>query len=377
MRILQFGFFDSLNIGDRLIAEEIHKQYLENHEIKALSYLGQPVEELENICVLSRKITKKNKIKKKIRILIPYHPNKKIKKQVKQWIYETDCLVFSGGNLLFDLNKYSKSYLKLKWILELAKQQNKPVIALSVGIGPFRTMNQEKKTIELLNKLDYISVRDKKSAAYFKKQIPIVQDPVFTSEFFTTLAKRLFRQDENRIAVSIIDYRLAGASEEQYIIYINQMSEILLQLSKKYEITIFSTETRDYSAVTEIYHRLKGTVKKVDVCSKEALYALYENSSLIIGTRMHSMIFAVAAKIPVIGIAWQDKVEEMFKILDDQASCFAIDKLEQQKFDLYKKVKQKMTQIENERYLLEETKKEFENNVSEEKKRVNKLLVEK
>ncbi|MBO1299566.1 MULTISPECIES: polysaccharide pyruvyl transferase family protein [unclassified Enterococcus] len=375
MKILQFGFIDSLNIGDRLIAEEIQHQYLENHETRAVSYLGTPRENIPSIADSSvEKSKKKNKLKQKLAMMIPYHPDRRTEDLVEQWIADADCIVFSGGNLIFDLNKYSKSYFKLKWIVELAKKHNKKIVALSIGLGPFKTKKQEKEAVRLLNDLSYVSVRDLKSASYFKKEVAVIQDPVFTSEFFAPLAQRQSLKNEQHIAVSIIDYRLAGASQEQYSVYIKQMTAILLQLSIKYQVTIFSTEMRDYQAVEDIYHLLVGAVEMKIIRSKEELYALYEVSTLIIGTRMHSMIFAVAAKIPVVGISWQDKVTEMFRILADPTSCFSIQELEKQQTAILERVEYKMNHVEDERYLLGEIGQSFQEKVSKEKERVNALL---
>ncbi|AUB51772.1 hypothetical protein GUI51_06775 [Enterococcus mundtii] len=375
MKILQFGFIDSLNIGDRLIAEEIQHQYLENHEIRAVSYLGTPRENIPSIADSSvGESKKKNKLKQKLAMIIPYHPDRGTEDLVEQWIADADCIVFSGGNLLFDLNKYSKSYFKLKWIVELAKKHNKKIIALSIGLGPFKTEKQEKEAVSVLNELSYVSVRDLKSATYFKKEVAVIQDPVFTSEFFAPLAKRGRLKNDKKIAVSIIDYRLAGASHEQYWAYIKQMAELLLILSIKYQVTIFSTEMRDYQAVEDISQLLVGAVEIKTIRSKEELYLLYEESTLIIGTRMHSMIFAVAAKIPVVGISWQDKVTEMFRILADPTSCFSIQELEKQQTAILERVEYKMSHVEDERYLLGEIGHSFQEKVSKEKERVNALL---
>lgn len=375
MKILQFGFIDSLNIGDRLIAEEIQHQYLENHEIRAVSYLGTPRENIPSIADSSvGKSKKKNKLKQKLAMIIPYHPDRETENLVEQWIADADCIVFSGGNLLFDLNKYSKSYFKLKWIVELAKKHNKKIIALSIGLGPFKTKKQEKEAVSVLNELSYVSVRDLKSASYFKKEVAVIQDPVFTSAFFAPLAKRGRLKNEKKIAVSIIDYRLAGASHEQYWAYIKQMAELLVTLSIKYQVTIFSTEMRDYQAVEDISQLLIDVVQIKTIHSKEELYLLYEESTLIIGTRMHSMIFAVAANIPVVGISWQDKVTEMFRILADPTSCFSIQELEKQQTAILERVEYKMSHIEDERYLLGEIGQAFQEKVFEEKERVNALL---
>ncbi|OJG58475.1 hypothetical protein RV08_GL001571 [Enterococcus mundtii] len=358
-----------------MIAEEIQHQYLENHEIRAVSYLGTPRENIPSIADSSvGESKKKNKLKQKLAMIIPYHPDRGTEDLVEQWIADADCIVFSGGNLLFDLNKYSKSYFKLKWIVELAKKHNKKIIALSIGLGPFKTEKQEKEAVSVLNELSYVSVRDLKSATYFKKEVAVIQDPVFTSEFFAPLAKRGRLKNDKKIAVSIIDYRLAGASHEQYWAYIKQMAELLLILSIKYQVTIFSTEMRDYQAVEDISQLLVGAVEIKTIRSKEELYLLYEESTLIIGTRMHSMIFAVAAKIPVVGISWQDKVTEMFRILADPTSCFSIQELEKQQTAILERVEYKMSHVEDERYLLGEIGHSFQEKVSKEKERVNALL---
>lgn len=379
MKILQFGFIDSLNIGDRLIAEEINVQFLSGFEVQQISYLGQTKEQicLDTIEKEQQGMQSKNKVKRKIHTFLGKKPDIA---EVEQLIKASNGIVFSGGNLLFDLNRRSRSYKKIEWIIRLAKENNSPILALSVGVGPFKSKNQEKRAVKTLKECDYISVRDKKSADYFKdSEVELMQDPVFVSKKLNDLKRQQTKTNKSEIIIgfSVIDSRLAGESEEEYRAYLLALSKIIRNSEKKdRKIILYSTEIRDYQAVNDLLALLNdlGNVEKIFIRSEEQLYRLYKDLDLIVGTRMHSMIFGVSANIPIIGISWQDKVTEMFRLLNQLDSCFSIHSLEEDRIEITNRINEKIHALSDQKLVLKQQVERFQEKSDLEKERIQELL---
>lgn len=377
MRILQFGFIDSLNLGDRLIAEEIETQFLDGHQVQKISYDGRMQEmiDLKDVEKIELSTLNKNKFTRKIHSFFKSKPNKKL---VKKLIENTDIIVFSGGNLLFDLNKKSKSYKRIDWIIDIAEKNRKPILALSVGVGPFKTLRQQQKAVNQLIRCNYVSVRDDKSSSYFhNKKIYINQDPVFLSEKFEFEEKNKKYQEKQIIGLSVLDYRLAGATETEYQQYLLDLSEIVRGLvESNRSVILYSTEVRDYGAVSDLSVLLENQsdVKSTFIHSLEETVKLYNQLDLIIGTRMHSMIFGFASSIPLIGISWQDKVKEMFELIEQPHDCVSIVKLSSKKDEIINYAEKKLNNISEEKKHMKKIFEQFEWNRNEELERLKELL---
>lgn len=161
------SFFNSNNIGDILIVEELRKLITNaGYNVIRCSYEGDFVIK-GYVNVQKKKGISPNKLIKiltrmigKLRIKLRKSAFRmKFKREVKK----CDILVIGGGNMIFDLSSKSKSAAHFKRYVDIVKKQKKKVVVLSVGVGPFQTLNQRKMAIEALDRCDYISFRDTES----------------------------------------------------------------------------------------------------------------------------------------------------------------------------------------------------------------------
>lgn len=107
------------------------------------------------------------------------------------------------------------------------------------------------------------------------------------------------------------------------------------------KIVLFSTEKEDYNTIDELEKGLPDVISASyhTVDSDKDLLKMYSTFDLVIGTRMHSMIIAVSQNIPVIGLSWQQKVDEMFKNINLTNSCYGIENLEDHLDEILEKSK--------------------------------------
>lgn len=350
MKALLVSFIDSSNIGDRLIAETLSNQLLATCETKKYSY--KLIEESQ--IVIKQAVVHRSKLHE---VYYKYFRRIPLLRQIvskgkwlrgrqrmydpkdianfEQALSQTNLLVIGGGNAIFDLSAATLSAQRFDQVVSLAKRYQVPVFVTSIGIGPFCTTKQAAAAVATLKKCEYVTFRDQRSLDYLADaQHPAAYssvDPVFllpaTLPFEQLKSKKRMQQ---RIGVCVIDYRITGCSHTAYVEYLRQMNQLIQRLAQtKKEIILFSSEIQDYETLDTIYANFHNQqqVTSITIKDKEALLELYEGLNLVIGTRMHSMIVAVSQYVPIIGLSWQQKVNEMFRNLGLEEDVLAIEEM--------------------------------------------------
>lgn len=347
MKAVLVSFFDTNNIGDLLISDQLYKKtniYFD--KVYKFNYLdGKAQSEGTNLEIdafqssnVSRKRSLKSDISKfleKSKLLsLNYFYLSKIQKfqldDFEEKIKESEALIIGGGNMIFDMYKRTLGASRFDQYVSIAKKNNKPVFATSLGIGPFQTSFQLEQASKALRKCDYVTFRDNESYKLFMKDeknshsnASVAVDPVFS------LPKVVVSHSEQRniIGVNIINNPVYS-NKEIYSKVIEGYVLLIKRLNEKYnnKIVLFSTETRDYEVIKDVYKQLNDTkmVTVEYIANTNQLFELYGKLNLLIGTRMHSMIIAYTQYIPIIGLSWQPKVKAMFDVLNDNESCFKL-----------------------------------------------------
>ncbi|MFC0616121.1 polysaccharide pyruvyl transferase family protein [Enterococcus faecalis] len=344
--VVMVSFIDSSNIGDQLISRTIEQELLIDYEVKNFSY---KYVENDFYC---KSINKKrrnwfnkvyNKYIKNIKVVhtpiakakwLLYY-NYKLKRQdsekLRKALRETGVLIIGGGNVIFDSSEYTFSALKFAHLLDIAEEEGAEVFVCSIGIGPFQNERQEKEAVKQLKRCKAVILRDSRSQQYciennFETAVKSI-DPVF----LLNAENKVIGKKIPTIGICVIDYRISGASYEEYISYLNNLIRLITILDAylSVRIVLFSTEKEDYNTVNELEKELRDleSVSSLIIDSDKDLLKMYSTFDLVIGTRMHSMIIAVSQNIPIIGLSWQQKVDEMFKNVNLYSDCYDIAKL--------------------------------------------------
>jgi polysaccharide pyruvyl transferase WcaK-like protein len=363
MKCVLVSFFNSNNLGDILIGECLNDIVLkEFNEVKKVSYSG-------NLEVYNDGNIKEENNKNFKAIIVNliktiglgsflhfYYKNfKKINLEYfENQIINSDALIIGGGNMIFDIDKFSLSAKRFKTFVTIAKKYNKKVFAISLGIGPFQTIEQEKKAIEALELCDYITFRDNASYNIFKKynknhnNVYVSIDPVFL------LPKKTKNVSHDKIiALNIINNKLMKESEKNYKNSINQYAKLADSLVKTLgkKVILFSTEIADYDAVYDVFKSVKNNneIEILRITNTDELFDLYSNTLILIGTRMHAMIVAHSQQIPIIGLSWQQKVDEMFNIIESEEALFKYNEIDSSINRILKCAKFKIKNLEREK----------------------------
>ncbi|MGI8170478.1 polysaccharide pyruvyl transferase family protein [Enterococcus lactis] len=333
MKALLISYFDSTNIGDQLIYNTIEKELMS--DITVIKYCYD-FTKAENIIL--PKMYKKRTIFQKIyglffkkshffQMIVAFFKRRKIdEKKINDFIKElkqVDIVVLGGGNAIFDLSAYTAGFEAFDKIVSLAKEEQKKIFAVGIGIGPFITNKQQFNAIKTLQKCDIITFRDYKSYQYVvgtavESSAYLLADPVFSLEERT---KKRYTDTKYNVGFCIIDYYITGATKKEVDKYLNDTLYLirkLLLMDDEIEITLFSSELNDYEYVIKLKKMLKfeNRVRLAYISTPDNLLDLYQTLDVVVGTRMHSMIIAVSQSIPIIGFSWQQKVSEMFTMID-------------------------------------------------------------
>ena len=203
------------------------------------------------------------------------------------------------------------------------------------GIGPISYESNRRLTERVLNSVDYISVRDPDSAEELvrlgvKREINLRADPAFLIEpapssrvrkivsgigvngRYFAVSLRSLPQGDNTAA------ELREKNAEMLASAISFTSEI----SKKYGITpiiLPMQEKYDLWLCEELAEAVDGAVV---YCPENAadLVGLLARAEFIVGMRLHAVIFASSAGIPVVGLSYDPKVDGMMKALGQSYS---------------------------------------------------------
>lgn len=351
MKCLLISFFNSHNLGDCMIAESLYNNVSKYYETEKYSYSGKSdiITDINNINKTNsnQKYSYRKKIypilkKYKIDFLVSFlrkRDNKEIK-SLRKKVEEVDLIVIGGGNMIFDIEETSNSAKKFNDIVSLAKEKNKTVFAIALGIGPFQNEKQEKEACDALKKCDYISFRDSKSFDIYEKHVKelnnvtISIDPVFFMEKQTSETK----PEKKVIGFNLFNSKLIHESDENTSRKIKQYAILADELIEKLNINIilFSTDNSDYELINQVFSQInqKKRVEVQFINGLNDLITLYSKISLLIGMRMHSLIIAFTQFIPVIGLSWQPKVEAFFNIIESTTSVFDYEKIEESRNDL-------------------------------------------
>ncbi|WP_433744869.1 polysaccharide pyruvyl transferase family protein [Falsibacillus pallidus] len=250
-----------------------------------------------------------------------------------------DVLIIGGGGILMDMYKRDAPlYSIIAFIGRLFRCR---IIIYGVGAGPITTGLGKVLIKGMANSASMVAVRDEKSKKLLesigiKKEIEIIADPAFTlgDEKPAVLSKNI-----KKIGVTAVPYYSSEywpeSNPEKYQSYITGMAENLDALIERLdaEVIFYSTKfPQDVKVTEEICHLMQHSsnvkVEKGNLHPTD-LMKLSSEMDLIIGTRLHSLILAVAAGTPIIGIGYHKKVQSFMERLDKEDLYVDISKLHQ------------------------------------------------
>ncbi len=303
--IFIFGYYGFQNTGDEAILQVIVDQIRKNipyAKITVLSYKAKETMEKYNIEAISR-----NKFGDLIKA-----------------IKEADIVISGGGSILQDATS-ARSLVYYLSIIYIAKKIGKKVMFYGNGFGPITKPFNKKLAKNIINRVDLITVRDQQSKEEMIS-LGIEKDIIVTAD--VTFAYNMTNQqnvEEILINENIdINKKIVGISirkwknEGKYKVVIAKAGDYLI--SRGYEVIFIPMQRpQDYIISEEIASIMKETPKILEKnYSLQELINIMSKLHIIIGMRLHSLIFSTIAGTPVLGIEYDTKIGNFLKIVEQE-----------------------------------------------------------
>jgi len=267
----------------------------------------------------------------------------KVRKEMKN----SKMLLFGGGSLLQDATS-SKSILYYLAIIFLAQRCGIKTMLYANGIGPIIKKSNRFLATKILNNVDIITLRDDKSDEELKSlgvtkpNVVITADPAFTIDADLSLSGKYFTNMAGVTAgtrlcvVSIREWKNASPT------FMDEMAKLCDYMIENHGLYPLFVPMQ-YPADLEISKRVMSKMKnKSYIINRELsvpeMFSVLSEAEVIIGMRLHSLIYATTLAIPAMALVYDPKINAFMESIN-QPDCVYVDKFE------YKNAKEILNQI--------------------------------
>ncbi|SFL45813.1 polysaccharide pyruvyl transferase CsaB [Pelosinus propionicus] len=276
----------------------------------------------------------------------------------------SELLISGGGSLLQDVTSERSLYYYLS-IMMLAKKLGTPVMLYAQGIGPVRGTLARSAMGYIGNRVDLITVRDEGSLAELKR-LNVVKPPIYVTadpvlamhQVDKQIGRRILRNAGVEGNVPLIGISVREWKDWKH--YKDVLVEAANQLGEEFgaRIVFLPMQWPEDCAVSKrmaIRTKSKAVVLTEEYTTSELL-SLVGNFDMLIGIRLHALIFAAVMHVPMVGISYDPKID---RFLESLGECHAGDLQNLNVQSLVEKVRQlwptskeaKQSKVEQSTYL--------------------------
>ncbi|WP_436891281.1 polysaccharide pyruvyl transferase family protein [Mammaliicoccus sciuri] len=238
--------------------------------------------------------------------------NSKMKKNLYDIYYAFSCqkIIYWGGST-FERNS---SKTDLKYYITRIKSLYKKTLAMGVSIGPFKKEEDEKLLLDLINKLNYVGVRDLSSMNYgryfnFTFDLAIIIPEIFPVNNKENARKKI-------ISVNLSKSKNLNEYTEVFKTFLINNTEQI----EKVNIVVFNP--KDFLISEKFYHEIKQHINEICIINYSSdTYSILKpiaNSDLLLGNRLHSGIISYAYGVPFILNEYHQKCTDFINTIEQE-----------------------------------------------------------
>lgn len=237
-----------------------------------------------------------------------------------------DILISGGGGLLQDVTS-SRSLLYYLSIILLGILLKKRVVLLAQSIGPILKKVNRNLTSWILNKVNLITVRDEHSLRELEK-LGVKKVPTFqTSDLALLLEKPNTREEEEvmgflGIKKPFVVFCLRNPKHKK--ISTKAFSELAQKVQREYQARVVFLPFQfsvDQKLCEELSELVPGSLS-CPFLKPSQIISLFRGAELVVGMRLHSLIFSVLSRTPFIPISYDPKVSSFAELLGQEPLSF-------------------------------------------------------
>jgi L-malate glycosyltransferase len=249
----------------------------------------------------------------------------KIMKQARLFIY-------GGGNLIQD-NTSSRSLLYYLSTIWFAKKLGLKVMIYANGIGPLNRKINIFFTKKIINRVEIITVREMLSLSELKKLeiekpgVLVTADPALTTEASTDKEASIIMSNEhvplNSTYVGFSVRKMPGHENRKYEKYEDVIAKTADYLADTYSVTpvFIPMQSNDIDIINNVLLKMttNGFVIKGKYTASN-ITAVIRKMDILIGMRLHALIFAASYCVPMVGLVYDPKIEGFLQYINQSAA---------------------------------------------------------
>lgn len=237
--------------------------------------------------------------------------------EVVKAIKNSKLFLTGGGNLIQDESS-TRSLMYYLATIWMAKKLGLKVMLYSNGIGAVDKKANRLITSLIINTVDVITLREEKSLEEIKSlhitkpQVYITADPAFTlapcsdDEASTILRAEGIDKEKPLVGISIRKWKNCQS-------FIRQVAEASDYMVEKFNIQPVLIPMH-YPHDLEICHTIASMMKHPPIIIKNKYsvsqtLGIIKNMDMIIGMRLHALIYGASLQVPMLGLIYDPKVE--------------------------------------------------------------------
>jgi len=222
-------------------------------------------------------------------------------------------LFISGGGTLIQDGTSTKSLMYYLTLIRFAKLFGKKVMLYANGIGPVFVPQNRIRCKKVLNTVDVITVRDKKSEKELEKlgitkpEIILTADPVFllkTKENADGIFKK-YKIPHEYICVAI------RSPKPEKRDFADSVAKALDRAEEEFGVkaVLLPLQEADLKITETVSQKMKSeSIVIEEHLSPGAIMELVSGALMCVGMRLHMLIYAAAKGVPIVGIVYDPKV---------------------------------------------------------------------
>ena len=236
---------------------------------------------------------------------------------VLRTIRRAKLLISGGGSLLQDATS-TKSLWYYTTVIRAVKRAGVPVMILANGIGPIQKPSNRRRAADAVRLADYVSVRENASARELTDMgIPAERIHVTADPVYRTAAGSETRTDNGTLVLSLretADGRNSAGIEDTAV-------QALTEICRSYSLTAVilpMQPSHDREICVRAAARLSESGVEVTLAERadrEEMQNILRQTRVVVGMRLHSLIFATAAGVPSLALSYDPKVDALMEYL--------------------------------------------------------------
>jgi polysaccharide pyruvyl transferase CsaB len=235
-----------------------------------------------------------------------------------------DLLLSGGGSLLQDATS-QRSLLYYLTIIRLAQLLGKKVFIYSQGIGPINGEKNRVRTAKCLRKVDGIVVRDGKSKQLLQEigvdpqEVYVTSDPVLRAKRpDLSLGAQVLEREHcpRRPGRTLIGWAVREGAGESGFTKAAEAAIRWLQQERNADVVLLPFHYhQDIQVARGIQSRGENLGLVENQYLSEDMLSVVGNLDLLVGARLHSLIYSAVMDVPMIGVSYDPKIDSFLNAI--------------------------------------------------------------